>query len=182
MSNISHQRDAPPANPATIPLSTTLVPINAMTNPSRHSFQATSRMHRKMFVWLTVLLVIFASACSTDGGEITAYPMLCDAPVVNQTCSGRATPLNRETFRVFAASQQVVSWLPGIRETPVSLEQCSVRDGHNWKCHLPRNQGEVGFANGEFTETLTPPRSDQEKFFYVGGVKWWWHQLVASRL
>ena len=125
---------------------------------------------------------MLASACSSDGVEITAYPMLCDAPVVSGACGAKATPLNRETFRVFAASQQVVSWLPGIRETPVTLEKCSVRDSLNWKCRLPRNQGEVGFSGGEFTETFTPPRLDQQKFFYVGGLKWWWHQLVATRV
>jgi hypothetical protein len=49
-------------------------------------------------------------------------------------------------------------------------------------CKLPHSQGEVGFADGDFTETLTPPRINYEKFFYAGSVKWWWHQLVASRL
>ena len=143
------------------------------TTCNRHSFRRP--------VWFTSLLFPLATACSTEGVEITAYPMLCEKPAVLGSCGGKAIPLNRETYRVFAASQQVVSWLPGIREAPVSLKQCSVRDSGNWKCHLPRNQGEVGFANGEFKETLTPPRIDQEKFFYVGGVKWWWHQLVSSR-
>jgi len=135
---------------------------------------------RRATAWSTALLVMFASACSSDGVEITAYPMLCDTPVVNRTCSARATPLNRETFRVFAASQQVISWLPGIRETPVSLEKCSVRDSRNWKCQRPRDQGEVSFSDGEFAEILTPPRS--KDFFYVGSVKWWWNRLVASQL
>ena len=126
--------------------------------------------------------VILASACSSEVVEVTAYPMQCDKPVVSRSCSGTAMPLNRETFQVFATSQQVVSWLPGIRETPVRLEQCSVRDSGNWKCHLPHNQGEVGFVNGEFMETLTQPRVSQENFFYVKGATWWWHRLVASLL
>jgi hypothetical protein len=152
-----------------------------MLNFSRHRFHEISRM-RRLTAWFTGMLVMLVSACSTDGVEITEYPMLCESPVLNGTCSGRVTPLNRSTYLVFASSQQVVYWVPGIHETPIRLEQCAARDGSNWKCNLPSNQGEVGFANGEFTEKLTPPRSNQENFFQVGGVKWWWHQLVASRL
>ena len=128
------------------------------------------------------MIVLLASACSTEGVEITAYPMLCEKPTVGGACGAKAMPLNRETYRVFAASQQVISWVPGIREAPVRLEQCSVRDSGNWKCHLPRGEGEVGFVNGEFTEALTPPRVDQERFFYVAGIRWWWCRVVANWL
>ena len=145
-----------------------------------------SRFHRPVInlrttALVTSMLVVFASACSPDGVEITAYPMLCETPVLSRTCSAKAISLNRETFRVFAASQQVVSWVPGIRETPVSLEKCSVRDSRNWKCQLPRDQGDVSFSDGEFTEALKTHRPDQEKFFYVSSVKWWWNRLVASQ-
>lgn len=153
------------------------IPMNDRNRPSRHTI---TRAHGPNVCYLGFAAALI-SACSTEGVEITAYPMLCDKPVVNGTCRGNAIPLNRETYRVFPASQQVVSWTPGISDTPIRLEQCAVRDSGNWKCHLPHYQGEVGFANGEFKETLTPPRLAQEKFFCVGGVKWWWHQLVASR-
>ena len=68
--------------------------------------------------------------------------------------------MNRSTYLVFASLQQVVYWVPGIHETPIRLEQCAVRDSSNWKCYLPRNQGEVGFANREFTENDS--RSNQK--------------------
>ena len=135
---------------------------------------------RLLTAWSTGMIVILASACSsTDGVEITEYPMLCESPVLNDTCSGKVIPLNRSTYRVFASSQQVVEWMPGIRETPIRLEQFAVRDASNWKCYLPRDQGEVGFVNGEYIEKLTPPRpnSEQKKFFYVGGMRWWWEHL-----
>ena len=154
------------------------MPMTKHCRPRVHA----STPKRRVSAWSASLMVMCASACSSDGVEITNYPMLCEAPVASGSCSGRATPLNRETFRVFAASQQVVSWLPGIRETPLTLEKCAVRDSRNWKCQLPRNEGEVGFSDGEFTETLTPPRSGRETFFYVGGIKWWWYQLVVSRI
>ena len=153
-----------------------------MTEHSHTHVHAAVPGRRLAFVLIASAAVALATACSSDGAEITAYPMLCDVPVVGGTCSKKAIPLNRETFRVFAASQQVVSWLPGVRETPTTLEKCSVRDSRNWKCQLPRGQGEVGFSDGEFTETLTPPRVAQERFFYVPGPRWWWHQLVARRL
>jgi len=123
----------------------------------------------------------FISACSADGDEITSYPMFCDKPLTDGKCKGNSTPLNREIFRVYASSQQVVSWTPGVNGPPIRLEQCAVRDSRNWKCRYPRNQGEVGFTNGEYHEMLTPPHLEQDKFFHVGAVTWWWHQLVGSR-
>lgn len=148
-----------------------------------HRFHTFHPIHKRLkSTGYAFTFIIFVSACSSEGAEITAYPMLCDAPVVAGICDGRAISLNRETYRVFAPSQQVVSWLPGINEAPATLEQCSVRDSRNWTCKLPRGQGEVAFSDGEFHETLTPPRRNQAQFFYVGGVTWWWHQLVASRL
>ena len=133
-------------------------------------------------VCFLALTGIFSSACSTEGSEITAYPMLCGKPLQNGKCSEGAIPLNRTTYLVFPASQRVVYWAPGINEVPVLLEQCAVRDSRNWKCRFPRNEGEAGFADGEFKEGLIPRRLEQDKFYYVGGPEWWWHHLVASRI
>jgi hypothetical protein len=148
---------------------------------SRERLSCVSTLAYALTVSFLGIAALFNSACSTEGDEITSYPMLCDKPLASGKCKGRAIPLNRETFRVYPASQQVVSWTPGINDVPVRLEQCAVRDSRNWKCRLPRSQSEIGFTNGEFKETLTPPRLEQDKFFYIGGAEWWWHQFVGSR-
>ena len=129
---------------------------------------------------LFALVIALISACSDNGEEITSYPMLCEKALVVGKCEANATPLNRETFKVYASSQQVVSWLPGVLETPISLEKCAVRDFQNWKCQLPRNEGEVGFADGEYNEKLYRSRGDN--FYYVHAWFWWWQHLVGSRL
>ena len=139
-----------------------------------------SPLYSKLALGASTLLFLLASACSPDGRDITAYPMLCEGPVARQKCTGKATPLNRETFRVYAATQQVVSWLPGVRETPLALEGCAVRDARNWKCRLPRNEGEVGFFEGAYFEVLRVPRPSG--LFHASATQWWWHHLVASRL
>ena len=127
-----------------------------------------------------LVVMVFISACSDESENITSYPMLCKSILVAGECEANAIPLNRETFKVYASSQQVVSWVPGISETPIRLEKCAVRDSRNWKCQLPRNEGEVGFTNGEYHENLYKPRGDD--FYYTHALKWWWQYLVGSRL
>ncbi len=129
---------------------------------------------------LFALVIASISACSDKSEEITSYPMLCEKKLVVGECEANAIPLNRETFKVYASSQQVVSWVPGIRETPIRLEKCAVRDSRNWKCQLPGNEGEVGFTDGEYNEKLSRPR--EGNFYYVHARNWWWQYLVGSRL
>ena len=135
---------------------------------------------------LRVLIAgVFATllmSCSTDGVEITSYPLLCDKPLVGGDCHGKITPLNRSTYKVFTSSQQVVYWTPGISDRPVRLEQCAVRDAENWKCRLPHEQGEVEFTRGDFKEVLAKSRASEDRFFYAGAARWWLHQLLLSRL
>src|SRR3970040_1539603 len=118
------------------------------------------------------LVAVVLTSCTSDGAEIMSYPLLCDAPVVRGDCSGKITPLNRTTYKVFPGSQQVVYWIPGISDRPVRLEQCVVRTAEHWKCRIPRRQGAVEFSNGVFKEMLTKPRLQEDRFFYVGATRW----------
>ena len=122
------------------------------------------------------------AACSNDGVEVTVYPLLCDGPLIAGDCRGKITPMNRTAYKVFPAAQQVVFWTPGISDRPVRLEQCAVRDSENWKCHLPRGEGQVELTNGVFKETLAKPRIVEDRFFYSGAARWWTHHLLLSRL
>ena len=134
---------------------------------------------RTLVVGLSAALLM---SCSTDGVEITSYPLLCDKPLASGDCQGKIIPLNRSIYKVFSSSQQVVYWTPGISDRPVRLEQCAIRDAENWKCRLPHDQGEVEFKNGNFKEVLAKPRASDDRFFYAGAARWWLHQLLLSRL
>ena len=119
------------------------------------------------------------AGCTLDGGEVTAYPLLCAAPLAANSCVKVELVLNRETFKVFPSTQKVVYWTPGVRDTPTSLEECSVRDANNWACKYPRDQGKVGFRNGEYWSLLTPPSIFSDRLFYASSYRWWYERTRA---
>lgn len=129
-----------------------------------------------------VALVAF-SACSIDEAEITEYPMICAAKLLNGECRANSTPLNRTTYKTFLSSQRAVAWMPGIALPPTRLDNCAIVDGNNWKCSYPDGSGEVGFSNGIFqTKATSTSLPVDDSIFYVSGLRWWWHFLVASRI
>lgn len=64
------------SNPIQIGLLGPTMPMTKHHRPRIHA--ATPK--RQVSAWSVGLMVMFTSACSSDGVEITAYPMLCEAP------------------------------------------------------------------------------------------------------
>lgn len=134
-----------------------------------------SESNMNLPIILLALWIVFESVRSVVGDEITVYPMYCEKTLVYGECAVDAFPFNRTTFRVYAASQEVISWSPGVNEVLVRLEHCAVRDTSNWKCRYPQSVVEVGFVDGEFVDS-----PEAEQIFYVGRIHWWWRKLVGS--
>ena len=137
-----------------------------------HALRRNRQGLRAAIVAATVLF----SSCTTDGNEVTAYPLLCASALAANRCKKVELVLNRERFKIFASTQQVVYWTPGVSETPANLEQCSVRDANNWACSYPRGQGRVGFRDGEFWSILIPPSLFAERLFYASSWRWWYER------
>ena len=63
---------------------------------------------------LIMVVSVTTTGCSSDGDEVTIYPMLCDTALVGAECPGSRIPLNRSVFKVVVSRQEVLQWTPNI--------------------------------------------------------------------
>ena len=125
------------------------------------------------------LIALTVIGCTSKTGEVTIYPLLCSASLVNGDCRGQWLPLKKTVFRISAAKQTVSSWMPGTANSPKQLAKCVVHDTENWQCSDPDDSVDQGMASGEFSNHIgSYTGSEVDKKYemrtrYVSGLRYW---------
>jgi hypothetical protein len=123
--------------------------------------QGVMQAYVKVIVILSLSMTIGLVGCNLlSDSEITVYPV--------GTYDGKLIFLNRTTFKVSVARQDIISWSPDVKFPPSRLRNCVVVDRKNWTGEYSDGSGELSMVDGKFYEEPSYPDT-----FYVKGWRWW---------
>ena len=109
---------------------------------------------------LSLAVTIGFIGCTLSDSEITVYPVM--------TNDGKLIPLNRTTFKVSIARQDVIYWEPDFKLPPRRLRNCVVVDRKNWTGEYLDGSGKLSMVDGEFYGEPSYTGT-----FYVKWWRWW---------
>ncbi len=108
--------------------------------------------------------------------EATVHEAFCSEKRANAVCNGKETVFGKTTYKVFPDQQIVIAWddITSLRR----LENCAVRDSHNWRCRQ-ESGSHLTLREGEFEDSLVPT-TPTSQFYQVPKWYWWWLKLNAN--
>ena len=113
------------------------------------------------------LLFLLWPIVDTARDEVTVYP-------VTKTEQGVLIPLNRSVYKVFAETQTVIYWMPGIQEVPDRLARCSVGDRFHWTCEYSDGSAVLTMDDGAFSSrSKSIERGPKQQMWYTSRLQWW---------
>ena len=129
-------------------------------------------------IWTAVLVVLALWLIGFGGSSETRtiYFMRCDTPIKDGQCRGKATPLRKDTVRIFPESQRVIR--ASVVTGAWSFGKCTVFDGDNWTCEHEDGSATTNMVDGRYLQFVsnklpTAIREEQEKQFQVSPVRFW---------
>ena len=121
----------------------------------------------KVIVILSMVMLVGLIRCNLlSDSEITVYPVMTD--------DGKLIPLNRTTFKVSIARQDVIYWQPDFKLPPRRLRNCVVVDRKNWTGQYSDGSGKLSMVDGKFYVEPSYPDT-----FYVKGWRWWFIRIKS---
>jgi hypothetical protein len=118
-------------------------------------------VYKRITVIVSLAIAIGLIGCNLlSDSEITVYPVM--------TADGKLIPLNRTTFKVSIARQDVIYWRPDFELPPRRLRNCVVVDRKNWTGEYSDGSGKLSMVKGKFHVEASYPG-----IFYVKGWRWW---------
>jgi len=118
------------------------------------------QIYLRVTIVLSLAITIGLIGCALSDSEITVYPVKIDDRML--------IPLNRTTFKVSIARQDVIYWSPAFKLPPRRLRNCVVVDRKNWAGEYIDGSGKLSMVGGKFYKEPSYPDT-----FYVNGWRWW---------
>lgn len=137
---------------------------------------------KRTLIALLMLAILASAGCTSRSGDVYVYEVECTGPVIENQCSGKWSPLNRQLYTIFA-EQQIVVYTSVFG--PDRLSKCAVQNVENWQCEYSDGSAIFRMIDGKFSKvvnkemvsTLTLEWDKRRRF-----VPWWKYAQIWLRV